>query len=78
MSTAVASDLLTEVTETKTPDIKHLLQLREQLLAEPGLRKHADAALDHWSASRERQGVLVLVGEWDQAVVATGHKPNYE
>ena len=69
MSTAVASDLLTEVTETKTPDIKHLLHLREQLLAEPGLRKHADAALDNWTASRERQGVLLyLLGRLDRSL----------
>ena len=69
MSTAVASDLLTEVTETKSPDVKLLLQLREQLLAEPGLRRHADAALDNWTASRERQGVLLyLLGRLDRAL----------
>lgn len=69
MSTAVAADLLSEVTENKSPDVKHLLELREQLLAEPGLRKQVDAALDHWSATRERQGVLLyLLGRLDRAL----------
>lgn len=69
MSTAVASDLLTEVIETKSPDVTHLLELREQLLAEPGLRKLADEALDNWTATRERQGVLLyLLGRLDRAL----------
>jgi DNA-directed RNA polymerase subunit alpha len=69
MSTAVAADLLTEVIETKSPDVTHLLELREQLLAEPGLRKLADEALDNWTATRERQGVLLyLLGRLDRAL----------
>jgi DNA-directed RNA polymerase subunit alpha len=69
MPAAVATDLVTEVAESKTPDIKHLLELREQLLAEPGLRRHADTALENWTASRERQGVLLyLLGRLDRAL----------
>ncbi|MBZ0135808.1 MAG: tetratricopeptide repeat protein [Planctomycetes bacterium] len=69
MSTAVAADLLTEVIESKNPDVTHLLELREQLLAEPGLRKLADEALNSWTASRERQGVLLyLLGRLDRAL----------
>ena len=69
MSTAVAADLLTEITESKSPDVKRLLDLREQMLAEPGLRDHAEDALGNWTASRERQGVLLyLLGQLDRSL----------
>ncbi|MCA8911611.1 MAG: hypothetical protein KDB82_07890, partial [Planctomycetes bacterium] len=69
MSTAVAADLLTEITETKSPDVKRLLELREQLLAEPGLRQQAEGALANWTATRERQGVLLyLLGQLERSL----------
>ena len=69
MSTAIAADFLTEITDSKSPDIKTLLDLRERLLAEPGLKRQAEHALEHWSASRERQGVLLyLLGRIERAL----------
>lgn len=69
MSTAIAADFLTELTETKSPDVKLLLELRERLYADPVLKRQAENALDHWSASRERQGVLLfLLGRVSRAL----------
>jgi DNA-directed RNA polymerase subunit alpha len=69
MATAIAADFLTEITDNKNPDIQHLLQLREQMLADPALKRQADAALDSWSASRERQGVMLyLLGQVHRAL----------
>jgi len=69
MSTAIAADFLTEITETKSPDVKLLLQLRERLYADPVLKRQAENALDHWNASRERQGVLLfLLGRVSRAL----------
>ncbi len=61
MSTAIAADFLSEITETKSPDVKLLLELRERLYADPVLKRQAENALDHWNASRERQGVLLFL-----------------
>lgn len=69
MSTAVTADLLGEVTETKSPDVKLLLQLRDQLLADGNVRRQAEAALDDWTATRERQGILLyLLGRIERAL----------
>lgn len=69
MSTAVTADLLGEITETKSPDVKLLLKLRDQLLADPNVRKQADEALDNWTATRERQGILLyLIGRIERAL----------
>lgn len=69
MSTAIAADLVSEITETKSPNVKLLLELREQLYAEPVLKRQADNALEHWTASRERQGVLLfLLGRTSRAM----------
>lgn len=69
MSTAVTADLLGEITETKSPDVKLLLNLRDQLLADPNVRRQADDALDNWTATRERQGVLLyLLGRIERAL----------
>jgi DNA-directed RNA polymerase subunit alpha len=61
MSSAVAADLLSEITETRSPDPKLLLELRERLYADPVLKRQAEHALEHWNASRERQGVLLFL-----------------
>lgn len=69
MSTAIAADFLTEITETKSPDVKLLLELRERLYADPILKRQAENALDHWNASRERHGVLLfLLGRVSRAL----------
>ena len=69
MSTAIAADLLAELTENKHPDVKLLLDLRERVFGEPALKRQAEDALDRWNASRERQGVLLyLLGRNDRAL----------
>lgn len=69
MSTAVTADLLGEITETKSPDVKLLLKLRDQLLADPNVRRQAEDALDNWTATRERQGILLyLIGRIERAL----------
>ncbi|MBE7492857.1 MAG: tetratricopeptide repeat protein [Planctomycetes bacterium] len=69
MSTAVAADFLTEITETKSPDVKLLLELRERLYADPVLKRQAENALERWTATRERQGVLLfLMGRVSRAL----------
>jgi DNA-directed RNA polymerase subunit alpha len=69
MATAIAADFLTELTDNKNPDIRQLLALREQILSEPALARTAQNALDGWSASRERQGVLLyLLGHAGRAL----------
>ncbi|MBK8206215.1 MAG: tetratricopeptide repeat protein [Planctomycetes bacterium] len=69
MATAIASDFLSAITDSKNPEIKSLLELRDQLLQDPAMKKHAEGALDSWSASRERQGVLLyLLGRTERAL----------
>jgi DNA-directed RNA polymerase subunit alpha len=69
MSTAIAADFLSAITEEKSPDPKQLIELREQLLRDPGLRRQAENALGSWSATRERQGVLLyLLGHIQRAL----------
>ncbi|MBX3458792.1 MAG: tetratricopeptide repeat protein [Planctomycetes bacterium] len=69
MATAIAADFLSAITDTKSPEIKQLLDLRDQLLRDPGMKKHAESALDGWSATRERQGVLLyLLGRTERAL----------
>ncbi len=68
MPTATA-ELLAEIAERKSPDIKALLDLREQLFMDPALKRKADDAVASWNASRERQGVLLyLLGQTDRAL----------
>jgi DNA-directed RNA polymerase subunit alpha len=69
MSTAIAADFLSAITDTKNPDIKTLLELRDQLLKDPVLKKQAENALASWNATRERQGVLLyLLGDTSRAL----------
>ena len=68
MSIAQASDLLTELVDAKNPDVSTLLQLREHISGDGSARKEAMDALDAWSSSRERQGVLLyLLGQTARA-----------
>ena len=63
------SDFLAELVERKNPDVKSLLELRTQLYVDPSLKKMAEDALGTWTASRERQGVLLyLLGRIDRAL----------
>lgn len=63
------SDVLAELVERKTPDVKALLELRTQLYLDPALKRQAEDGLASWSASRERQGVLLyLLGRVDRAL----------
>lgn len=69
MSTAIASDFLSAITDNKSPDVKQLLELRDQLMRDPGLKRQAETALDNWSATRERQGILLyLLGHTQRAL----------
>ncbi|MCC6572635.1 MAG: tetratricopeptide repeat protein [Planctomycetes bacterium] len=68
MPTATAEPLA-EITQNKTPEIKTLLDLREQLFIDSMLKRRADDALASWTASRERQGVLLyLRGHTERAL----------
>ena len=63
------SDVLAELVERKTPDVKALIELRTQIFLDAGLKRHAEEALGSWSASRERQGVLLyLLGQVERAL----------
>lgn len=63
------SDFLAELVERKTPDVKALLELRNTLYQDAGLRRQAEEALASWTAARERQGVLLyLLGRSDRAL----------
>ena len=63
------SDVLAELVERKTPDVKSLLELRTQLYLDAGLKKHAEDALASWSGPRERQGVLLyMLGHVERAL----------
>jgi DNA-directed RNA polymerase subunit alpha len=69
MPTAIAADFLSAITDSKSPDIKSLLELRDQLLQDPLLKKQAESALQTWGATRERQGVLLyLLGDTSRAL----------
>jgi DNA-directed RNA polymerase subunit alpha len=63
------SDVLAELVERKTPDVKSLLELRTQIYLDAGLKKHAEDALASWSGPRERQGVLLyMLGQVSRAL----------
>jgi len=63
------SDVLAELVERKTPDVKALIELRTQIFLDAGLKRHAEEALGSWTASRERQGVLLyLLGQVERAL----------
>lgn len=69
MPTAIAADFLSAITETKSPDIKTMLELRDQILRDPVMKKQAENALVGWNATRERQGVLLyLLGDTSRAL----------
>ena len=69
MTTVAATELLAELIERKTPEIKALLELREAIAADEVHRRSALDALDGWDASLERQGILLyLLGQVERAL----------
>lgn len=69
MSTAIAVDFLSEIIDNKNPEVSNLLSMRDSILSDPTLARQSMDALDNWSSSRERQGVLLyLLGYAERAL----------
>jgi DNA-directed RNA polymerase subunit alpha len=67
MPTATA-DLL-ESLNARSPEVKALLDLREQIFSDLQLKRQADEALANWNGTAERQGVLAyLLGRTERAL----------